>query len=149
VRFQCGDAVEYLRHAPGRFDLVVAAGVLYHMADPVEFLGLAAQVTERLFIWTHLYDAAEIGRNPKLALRFQREEPARFGGFECRVHRHEYFGVPFFKRFWGGTQPYSSWMTREDLLAGLSHFGFDHITIGEEAPHHPNGPCITLLATRS
>ncbi len=148
VRFQYGDAIEYLRAAPDRFDLVVASGVLYHMANPVEVLALLAGVTDRLFIWTHLYDEAVIQRDKRLAMRFSGEESARFGGFDCRVHRHEYFGASHLKRFWGGTQPHSCWMNRKDLLAGLDHFGFDRITVGEEIPNHPKGPCITLLASR-
>ena len=53
-----GDFLEYLRPCTEHFDLCLASGVLYHMVNPAELIGLIAKVSDRAIIWTHYYDQA-------------------------------------------------------------------------------------------
>ena len=55
ARFLLGDAVEWLRDSKIRYDLIVASGVLYHMAEPAELLRLMAENSDAIFLWTHYY----------------------------------------------------------------------------------------------
>ena len=56
VRFVCGDFMEYMRQEKTQFDLGVASGVLYHMSNPIEMLGLLTRLTRKhIFLWTHYY----------------------------------------------------------------------------------------------
>jgi hypothetical protein len=43
--------------------------------------------------------------------------------------------------------PTSYWLTKESIVGILSDFGFK-VVIGEDAKEHPNGPAMTLYASR-
>ncbi len=149
TRFLCGDFVEYLRDSPPRFDAVFASGVLYHMTAPAELLALASKITDRLFLWTHYYDASLIRRNRKLAARFTGEYKSEYSGFQHTLFRYQYWGSFGVRRFCGGPRSHSHWMRREEIIACLKHFGFTTIRTNFEAPDHPDGPAFALVALRS
>lgn len=150
VRFLLGDFVEYLRQDGPAFELCVASGVLYHMQNPAELIALlAARCTKYLYLWTHYYDPAVIKPSPKLASKFTESSISEYRGFQHSLHRYNYQGALFSGAFCGGSAPFSHWLTREDLLRCLKHFGFDHIRVQFDAPDHPHGPCTSLLAERT
>lgn len=149
ARFMCGDFAAYLRQEPPRFDLCIASGVLYHMRHPLELMALLARTTDRLYLWTHYYDQALIAQNPALAARFNGYGAARYADFASTVYRHHYHAALGWHGFRGGSAHYSYWMTRADILACLTHFGFDKLTIGFEAPEHPHGPSFAVAAMRT
>jgi len=149
ARFLCGDFVEYLRSNSTRFDVCVASGILYHLRNPVELIALAERASDRLYIWTHYYDRTLISSNPALAYKFTNSLSAEFAGFRHTLYRQEYRAALDQMKFCGGSASYSHWLTRDDILAGLTHFGFRDIRINFEAPDHPNGPSFALTAVRS
>jgi SAM-dependent methyltransferase len=149
ARFALGDFVEYLRGEPGRWDLVWASGVLYHLRDPAEVIRLISRVTDRLYIWTHYYDADLIAAMPNLPHRFTGRREAEHHGFRHTLYRQEYQeGFESFA-FCGGGAAYSEWMSRADLLACLRHFGFDRVSVAHERHHHPSGPSFSVAAWRT
>ena len=148
-QFVCGDFVEYLRGCGARFDACVASGVLYHMRDPLELLGLLSRVSDRIFIWTHYFDAAVIKANSTISKKFPSHAHGEYGGFRCEYHRYEYQQALDYQGFCGGPAPYSHWIKREDILACLRHFGFGNVQTSFEQPDHQNGPAFALLATRA
>lgn len=147
VRFLCGDFVEYLRRAREPFDLCFASGVLYHLQQPVELIARIADVADRVLIWTHYYDEAIVRRRFP-SDRFGRPKETKYGGFRYRAIRYHYGVALTFASFCGGNQPWACWLTREDIIAALRHFGFRHVDIGPEQPDHDHGPALTLLATK-
>jgi hypothetical protein len=147
ARFLFGDFVAYLRASDVRFGVVVASGVLYHMAEPAELMALLSRASDRVYLWTHYYDRERIGRMAWLATTFSDGVPAEYHGFRHTLFRHQY-APRLTPRFFGGSQPFSSWMPRQDLLDGLRHFGFDDVRINFEEPEHPAGPCFALAAMR-
>ena len=149
VRFLFGDFVEYLRASPGRFDLGVASGVLYHVENPVELIALLGRTCERLFIWTHYYDRDVIARDARLARRFTRSTAVEHEAFRCTAYRYEYRAARVLTSFCGGSRSWSHWMGRADILACCRHFGFDQIAIGCEEPGNVNGPSFGIAAWRS
>lgn len=148
VKFLCGDFVAYLRTQGLRFDLCAASGVLYHMKNPAELIGLAAKASDRLYIWTHYYDHGIISSNPKLAHKFSGPTAAEYDGFRHTLYRQDYKAATSQMGFCGGGAEYSHWMTREEILACLRNFGFGQVETNFDAPDHPNGPSFSLVAVR-
>ena len=148
AHFQCGDIIEYLHTNQSKFDVCFASGVLYHMHNPVELLALLAKTSDRLFVWTHYYDATIVSENPNLAHKFTSHVSATYDGFRHVLYRMEYKEALDYVGFCGGSSSYSHWMTYEDILACLSYFGFHDIRIGFQDPKHANGPCFAFAAIR-
>ncbi|MCF7983304.1 MAG: class I SAM-dependent methyltransferase [Thiohalocapsa sp.] len=148
VNFLYGDFVEYLRLPPSRFDLVVACGVLYHMRNPVELIALASAVTDRLFVWTHYYDEAILSAREDLAGKFPSHVKAEYGGFVHTLYRQEYRAALDWAGFCGGGHADSAWMSRDEILGCVRHFGLTEIETAFEAPDHVNGPSFAFFARR-
>lgn len=144
--FQCGDAIAYLEASDERFDVCLASGVLYHLAEPVRLIELLAARATRLILWTHVYDAGAVAAAGR-SRRFDAPRAAEHAGFAYTAHRHRYGVGPRLAGFWGGTRPYSTWLERDDLLRALAHFGFADVEVAfEETRAH--GPCLALVARR-
>ncbi|MBW4466163.1 MAG: DUF1698 domain-containing protein [Pegethrix bostrychoides GSE-TBD4-15B] len=148
AHFLLGDFVEYLKQQTQKFDICVASGVLYHMKNPAELLFLLSQVSERIFLWTHYYDAAILQASPQIASRFSDEVTVNYKGFCHSLHRQEYREALGFSGFCGGSLPFSSWMERSDIIAYLKLLGLTNIQIEFDHPNHPNGPCFAIAASR-
>lgn len=149
-RFVCGDFLAYLRNVDVRFDLCLASGVLYHMQNPAELIALLAKrAGDHLYLWTHYYDAAPIARNQAIAPLFSGSVHRTYEGFSHTLYRREYREALDCNRFCGAGTRESYWMTREDLLRCLAHFGFEVEKIGFEEENHPHGPALALIARPS
>ncbi len=149
AHFLCGDFVEYLRSDPPKVDLVVASGVLYHMANPVELIHLISRVTDCVFIWTHYYDEAALASKPDIRKKLTRRVASEHEGFRHTVFRYEYWGSFGLKRFCGGPNPHAFWMERQAILDCLRYFGFNSVVTNFNEPNHPDGPAFALVARRS
>jgi hypothetical protein len=150
ARYLCGDFLPFLRANERRFDVAIASGVLYHMRNPAELLGLLAHTTDRLFLWTHYYDAEPIARRPDLAARHSGQGvPSEYRGFKHTLYRQEYQASLGWGGFCGGSAPYSNWMTRDDILAALGFFGFDQLCVSFEDREHLGGPSFAVAAVRT
>ena len=150
ARLLCGDFLPFLRTDPGRFDVCVASGVLYHMRNPAELIALVARAADQAFFWTHYYDEALVAANPNTASRFAAApEAAEYLGFRHARYRQQYQGEVGWSGFCGGSAPDSAWLNRADLLACLRHFGYDQLTLGFDDPGHFGGPSLAIVAVRS
>jgi SAM-dependent methyltransferase len=144
--FLYGDFRPYLANpAVGRFDFVVAIGVLYHMLEPIKLLHDIARVTNAFGLWTHYYDPAvvrgKLNFDPNPILH-------TVEGKSAEVYRQHYLSSLALPTFCGGSEPTSCWLTKDGLLQYIQSLGFE-THVGEDNPRHPNGPCILLFATRS
>lgn len=92
AELRLGDFVAMLQSEPDEYDLVLALGVLYHMADPVELIALTAQRGRRLVLWTQYYEAEHVAQLPQRIRRhFARQpEAAVTRGFAHTRHRFDY-----------------------------------------------------------
>jgi len=147
--FLCGDALEYLSASDEQFDICVACGILYHMVQPVRLIDLISRRATRVIMWTHFYDDETLA-NKRLvvAKRFGPAQPMEHEGFHHHVHRQHYGFDTRLAGFCGGSQPYSNWLAREELLRALDNFGWRDVEIAFEEKDHPNGPALALVATR-
>jgi hypothetical protein len=146
-QFVLGDFVSYLRDSHA-YNLVLACGVLYHLVNPVEAIALIARATDTVYIWTHYYDDEKVKSNATLGHHFQSSSQSVHDGFHHTLYRQHYqlrLGNP---GFMGGSEHYSHWLSREDLIGALKHFGFDEITVQFDQTDGPAGPNISLLARR-
>jgi hypothetical protein len=147
--FLAGDALAYMEETNEQFDLCIACGILYHMVDPIRMLDLVSRRSDRTIIWTHFYDRAGIAGNHRLARRLGQAERRSYNGFEYHVHRHSYGLDTRLAGFCGGTEPYSYWLSREDILRAIEHFGWGHVETSFEEIHNPNGPCFDVVASKN
>lgn len=147
VSFILGDFNEYLKSS-GRFDLVFASGVLYHMSDPIGFLESICRISDRLFIWTHYYDERIIKNNGKLAHKFGPLQRLEKNGFAYESALQSYKESLGWAGFCGGPELTSRWLARKSILDFLEYSGFRNIRIEFEAPDHQNGPSFAICASR-
>jgi hypothetical protein len=146
--FLAGDALSYMEDTDQRFDLCIACGILYHMVDPIRMLDLVSRCADRVVIWTHFYDAGAVAKKRRLARRLGTAQATDYNGFAYHVHRHSYGLDTRIAGFCGGTEPYSHWLPRADVLRALEHFGWSDIEISFEDVGNPNGPCFALIASK-
>ena len=147
-KFLLGDFREYLRTAPGVFDVGLACGVLYHMKNPVELIELMSQRVGSLFVWTHFYDESTIGKNAVVSKKFSGSWEATHAGFAHRLHAYGYGDALDWEGFCGGGSESCNWMEKAELLDAFEHFGFR--IVGERLEmEHPNGPAIWLSLMNS
>lgn len=148
VTFACGDFIPYLEGNHPRFDVCLASGVLYHMDEPLKVLHRLSQTSDRLFIWTHYYDAERVHAIDRERHRFSDAGELRHEGFSCRGYRREYRELLYDLKFCGGTRGHSIWLPRDAIIDSLKHFGFEEVRIGCEEPDHSNGPAFAVAALR-
>lgn len=146
--FLLGDFEEYLRTTADRFDSAIACGVLYHLKNPVELIHNLARVTDSVFIWTQYFVRERLAAIPHMKDRFPASHATEHAGLRYTAHRYQYGDFLDTTRFAGGSDEYSHWLGRDDLMAALRHAGFTDIRVGEDDLQHTNGPCISLVARK-
>lgn len=149
ARFVLGDLNAHLTATTDTYDACFACGVLYHMRAPVQTLALISKVTSRLFLWTHYYDPDIVNASDLLRPRFTTHEKVEHAGFPHTLHRFNYESALRLKGFCGGNAEHANWLSRAELFGALSHLGWHIDDIGFDAPDHPHGPALALVATRT
>jgi hypothetical protein len=147
VRFLLGDAVAWLEQEARTYDLLVASGILYHMAEPLRFLDAVTARSDRVFLWTHHYDETVISR---------REDSRQFApagrlrpDADWQGSKRLYPGdATAWKGFSGGRHPFAIWLTRDTILGYLEARGFTILGVEFDHRDHPNGPALALAARR-
>jgi SAM-dependent methyltransferase len=146
--FLLGDFVRYLAGSPPRVDFVLASGVLYHLADPVDVLHNMCGITDAIGLWTHYFDPDDL----KTGLYREKfdSSPRQVTtprGRTVELYGQRYLQAPEWADFCGGSAPESNWLRRQDILGILDDEGFDCETF-QEQPDHPNGPAFCVFAKR-
>lgn len=148
VEFLFGDFNAYLRGASRSFDLCVASGVLYHMQNPVELLSLIAQHCREIYLWTQYYDEKICGDGGILQSKFMTPYKKEVNGFKHTLYPFKYGASRFWSTFIGGPARTSCWLSRQDILGALSHFGFTEIQINFDEVNSLHGPCFSVVAKK-
>ena len=108
-----------------------------------------SKASKKVFLWTHFYDDKVIGLKPNLACKFDGSVRSSYRGFDHVLHKYSYGDAHNWAGFCGGINPYSHWMSREDILACLRFFGFLDVRIAFDEPDHANGPSFCVAALQS
>ncbi|UAX95098.1 class I SAM-dependent methyltransferase [Ensifer adhaerens] len=150
VNFYLGDAIRWLEETQKHYDLVVASGVLYHMADPGLFLSEVANHCDSLFLWTHYFDDNAMPVHDSRRQAFSGNMEIRtYAGLALRYFERGYHNANTNDNFCGGMKDRHYWMHRDDIISLLAALGFGDIRIGQEDLTHGGGPCFSLYAKRT
>jgi SAM-dependent methyltransferase len=140
ARFHYGDFIEYLRGAGDeKFDLIFCCGVLYHMSDPIALIEAIAAHSNRIFLWTHYYVKGARAEVPS--------EKVYKRGDAYFYHRRQNLDRPSIA-YWGGGQPTSALMSRQDIFRAFESLGFVHAEVHQDELNHPGGPCFSVSLWR-
>jgi hypothetical protein len=137
-----------------RWDMVVASGVLYHMSDPVSLVRRIAEVTDRIFLWTHYFEPDLSKWHPETAERIGSKWVVdetmvdRSAGCEVRMVPMLYQEAMGWSGFCGGPESFARWIYKDDILALLRQLGFADLTVAFDETGHINGPSFAVFATR-
>lgn len=113
---QCDLEVEKLAKF-GQFDFVFCSGLLYHMTHPWDCIRAMTQVSDRIFVGSHIADVGV-------------EEREGFQGKTCPEYGYH---EPL-----SGTNTYSFWLTHEALVEIFRREGFE-LQQSRIVPEWPNG----------
>ena len=161
VQFFLGDFVQYLEHTPEHYDFCMAAGVLYHMTNPLRLIELMAKKADRVAIATHYFTAGMLKYDPKMDttglptaswdIENAEGEDLQHGGMTARVFKYSYrtyldthatFGH-------GGPAPFAYLMQQDDIIRALKHFGMKIVGEIFDDPGNPRGAHLHLIAQRA
>jgi hypothetical protein len=145
VNFLLGDAVAFLRQISHTYDISIASGFLYHMADPVELIELLCKRSRAVYLWTVFWSEEFSQKNPGKPSGSGPATTRDHKGFSHTLHRHSYGDGLNYGTFWGGPADHSNWMEKKDIQAAFAHFGFGRQICEEET--NPNGASLNLVAT--
>ena len=148
VDFRLGDFMSFLRNDGGKYDMVFASGVLYHMEEPIELLKLISKVSDRTMIWTHYYDEKMMATRPDLLNKFSGVNSFEYEGISYDYSTQSYQEALNWSGFCGGPKPVSKWLTRNSILKALKNFGYNDIKINFDSFDHQNGPSFAICAQR-
>jgi SAM-dependent methyltransferase len=147
TRFLYGDFMKYFEASNEEFDVIVASGVLYHMTDPLALLVELVKRTDRVYLWTHVYDDDAIkARKDKANFSEPAEQKIGDHSYLCskKLYAREALGWDGFS---GGIEDYAVWLTRQSLFDFFANAGFK-TWVDFDHRHHPNGPALSLCALR-
>lgn len=148
VRFMLGDCIPFLEQSQDRWEIVFASGILYHQKKPVEFLRLVTSHCRHLFLWTHFYDESFFADKPEMRRQFApAPEEGSSDGLSYKLHRRSYLEAVQWKGFCGGSESDAFWLSKEDILRVLEHFGMEIKGLKEER-NNPNGPSLLVAAEK-
>ena len=142
-----GDCNLFLEDTDKNYDLILAAGVIYHMKNPVHSLGLILKNCSKVAIWSH-YHSERVYQEKHLKHHFRRK-PEKLEAFGCAIecYRQSYGHALDVMGFCGGGQDYSYWIPLEGWQRIFDHHGFE-LNILEDNTIHPHGSCITAVGKR-
>ena len=153
VSFRLGDAQKFLSSQHEKFDLGWAAGVLYHLQDPVQFIEKLLEHCDRVYIWTHFWsseiDSLRNGQQRHFAPH--KDKNVFRQGKKVKLHARSYlikkYGRVPLGLWQGGVQDITYWMEKKDILEAVTDAGFEILEV--EADGQVNGlPCFGFVAQR-
>lgn len=149
-RFLLGDFMKYFANDKTRYDLIVASGVLYHMAEPLELLKAIAERSDRVFLWTHYYDEELVQNNNNTNFRFDvsRHRDSEYEGHSFREYCFEYRDGRDKTGHLGGVEHYAYWLSLNDIITLLKKLGYNHVMTHANNKFHHMGPTICIAAER-
>lgn len=150
AHFYLGDFVAWLRETDKTYDLAVASGVLYHMADPIGLLDLLSRRSNRIFLWTHYAPSMPYPDDHPLRAAYTGQvDTVNYKGLSLKLYQRTYLGIAGTSTFCGGVRDRHAWMEKDGIRALLDANGFriQHVFM-DQPEGHPYGPCFCLYCER-
>lgn len=145
--FLLGDFLKYLEEPPRRYDLVFAAGVMYHLEDPIDFLEKCCSVADNILIWTLYYVDETIKNHPFESRCFKDVETINRFGREFKYYRGFY--DPTLRsapKYQGGIHESANWMTLDDIEVVLKSLNFEIRRVVHDSANRIDA--INILASK-
>lgn len=154
VNFRIGDAQTYLsQFHDDRFDIGWAAGVLYHLQEPVEFLTNLLASSEAVYVWTHYFDdkISSLTNGQESHFVQGKNKQVGWNAHQFELHARTYLIQNYAETdvgVWqGGIQDLTFWLKKSDILQIVAQSGFSNIVCGPDS--EINGlPCFDFIAVR-
>ena len=148
TRFELGNFVPWLETTQETYDVVVAAGVLYHLSDPVPVLDAICRAGAQVYLWTHYVDFELMPRTDRRYKRwFVGVEEHEHHGKPYPLHRRAYKKNPTSDpKFIGGVHTTTAWIEKQTILDVFEANGFD-VEVAHEANNH-SGPSASFFARK-
>lgn len=144
AQFLLGDCNKYLDQCDEKFDMILAAGILYHLYDPISALQKIARLTDCIAIDTTYYH-----KDPALqAFRFTGEtKPLDVPGMQGHV-LHERLNTQIVLGKKHGMYD-TAWMFEKETLFELLHvLGFETKLLFQIEQADPHWLRVSLVASR-
>lgn len=133
-KFLLGDLSEVMPLLPGKFDICLALGILYHLEDPVSTIYRIAELSDSLFVWSH-YATGDFPVGP---------------ADEIYCNGYMYMGkrvTEAQKDHTSGVHKTAFWLFEEEFIKAVKDAGFRDVEIISKESH-PNGPAISFFAKK-
>lgn len=127
VKFMLGDFCAYMAQTDDRFDMVFAVGILYHLPDPIQTIQSICRLTDKAFVWSHVYDDQTYNGPPRASVRDN-----RFPHIE--LFEWDYADTMNDPKFWGGNKRVNRWMRKDDMIETFRTNGLSRISIVPSSP---------------
>jgi SAM-dependent methyltransferase len=149
-RFLLGDFTQWLDVEKRKFDIGWVAGVLYHMDDPLRLLRQMADHTDKIYLWTHYVPDESFGDEGIWTRTIVRiDERTSSTGRVVPHYVKTYVDMGDKAVYCGGLYKTASWIRKSDILEELKLLGFAFVRTTLDVRDHPNGPCISIAASKS
>jgi hypothetical protein len=120
-----------------KYDIVSAAGVLYHQLNPAELIHNLSKITDTVFVWSHVAGWT----TPSM------EEIKVFADGRDYLGKVNNYGANKTKTYCAGLNEKAVWLYPEEMLRCFEDAGFKNITVKEKG-EHPNGDYILFIAKK-
>lgn len=138
--FVLADFCEYVSSYSGdRFDVVSAAGVLYHQSNPAALIHNLSKLTDCVLVWSQVAG----GNAPNGS-----EMVVEAAGRKYRGKLNHYLGAKnSVAGYCGGLLDTSVWLYPDSLITCFKDAGFSKI-IDRQQPPTPHGNCLLFVAQK-
>ncbi len=144
-KFYLADAISFLENSTTHYDIGFVSGFLYHMVEPVKLIYNLSKTCKILYIWTHYYDPELCCPGSIHNNRFDKLKRDEFEGFKFTIYPYRYEIARDWRGFCGGPKDQCNWLSRQEILDCLSHFGFKKQSVREESNIH--GRSMSIVAS--
>jgi SAM-dependent methyltransferase len=148
ARFLLGNFTPWLDAKTRKFDVVFAAGVLYHMDDPIRLIRQIGACTDQVYLWTHYIPDEPFGDEGIWTQTIVGVENRDVGDRIVPYYIKSYMDMGETPFYCGGVYTTASWLRCSDIFEELQKQKFLKMDVNFDVRDHQNGPCIAIAASR-
>jgi SAM-dependent methyltransferase len=137
AQFIYGDFCEFIEKTGAEFDIILAAGVLYHQKNPAKLIYDMARITDTVFVWSQVASGKSQQNEPDSVVESNGRE---YIGKKNKYGQHS-------DSYCAGLGEYGFWLYREEMITCFKDAGFTSIIMGE-CPDNVNGETILFTAKK-
>jgi hypothetical protein len=138
ARFIYADFCEYVKKCR-KFDIVSAAGVLYHQTNPADLIFDLAKITDTVLVWAQVASDKSPAGNPMVIHSNGREYRGKINDYGNAKETHE--------GYCGGLNEKAFWFYPEDLINCFADAGFTDI-VERDSPDNISGANLLFVARK-